>query len=295
MRVPDEILKCVAFIGAKPEGGDFAAAGTVFFIGHDIEGVRRPYAVTAKHVVQGLQGSGVQDACIRYSTPGGVGFSYVKTEHWFFHPDPTVDLAVNGVVALDHHDQMLFPSWQILENSEIERYDVNLGEQVVFPGLFVHHHGTHRNIPIVRLGSLAALGGERVLSEGVERDAFLIEARSIGGYSGAPVFFDLGRTRQTQTTTLFNQGSTFRLVGIVHGHFRIDARTLTNDRAVPLDPEKINAGIAIVTPGEKLLEIFETGRGELGHLPDFHQMGSATPPEDRSHDQPGAVDWPSLH
>ena len=44
-------------------------------------------------------------------------------------------------------------------------------------------------MPILRMGNLAAYPQERVQVEGVEMDAYLIEARSIGGLSGSPVFY----------------------------------------------------------------------------------------------------------
>jgi hypothetical protein len=49
-------------------------------------------------------------------------------------------------------------------------------------GLFSEHQGAERNIPIVRVGNIAAMPEEPVLTTSWGAiDAYLIEARSIGG------------------------------------------------------------------------------------------------------------------
>ena len=40
--------------------------------------------------------------------------------------------------------------------------EVALGDEVIVSGLFKHHFGKSRNIPIVRTGNLAALSEERI-------------------------------------------------------------------------------------------------------------------------------------
>src|SRR5687767_8536573 len=53
MRIPDEYLECVAFLGARPEN-IFTPVGTVFLFGREEQQIQRTYAVTAKHVIEGL-------------------------------------------------------------------------------------------------------------------------------------------------------------------------------------------------------------------------------------------------
>ncbi len=91
-------------------------------------------------------------------------------------------------------------------------------------------------------------------------DAYLIEARSIGGVSGSPVF-----VRETKLVGL-GQGvegpgpligyGSFYLLGLMHGHWDLSPESL-NDEIV--DDEtgsaSVNMGIAIVTPARKILEV----------------------------------------
>jgi hypothetical protein len=54
--------------------------------------------------------------------------------------------------------------------------------------------GRKRNIPIVRTGNISMIPSEKVpgiqirRGESVESEVYLIEARSVGGLSGSPVF-----------------------------------------------------------------------------------------------------------
>jgi hypothetical protein len=52
MRVHEELLQTVAFIGSQQSNGTFQAMGTGFFVGVDPD---YPYLVTALHVAQHLQ------------------------------------------------------------------------------------------------------------------------------------------------------------------------------------------------------------------------------------------------
>jgi hypothetical protein len=60
MRIPEEVLKCVAFIGIRMADGSFRARGTVFYLG-DPAGNTLKYTscVTAKHVIQKIKDGSV--------------------------------------------------------------------------------------------------------------------------------------------------------------------------------------------------------------------------------------------
>jgi hypothetical protein len=58
--------------------------------------------------------------------------------------------------------------------------------------LRAHHTGDLKNVPIVRVGNLASYPSEQIQTRAFGRmEAYLIEARSIGGLSGSPVSFIL--------------------------------------------------------------------------------------------------------
>jgi hypothetical protein len=95
----------------------------------------------------------------------------------------------------DGWDHLVLPIEMSATPDQVRANEVSLGDEVFIVGLFRHHHGTRKNIPIVRVGNLAALTEEKVATKLGLLDAYLIEARSIGGLSGSPVFLNLGVVR----------------------------------------------------------------------------------------------------
>lgn len=83
--------------------------------------------------------------------------------------------------------------------------------------------------------------------------AYLIEARSIGGLSGSPVFVTETLGMRNESGEILAGGGPFYFMGLMHGHWDIPAE-LKND--IPSDKEgKVNMGIAIVVPAITILEV----------------------------------------
>jgi hypothetical protein len=79
-------------------------------------------------------------------------------------------------------------------------------------------------------------------------DFYLIEARSIGGLSGSPVF-----VRQMIPADSFSWRQTLYLLGLIHGHWELPKGT---ENTLPTDDGvAINMGIAMVVPARKILEV----------------------------------------
>ena len=136
---------------------------------------------------------------------------------------------------------------------------IDLGDEIFFPGWFWPHR-TEKNVPIVRIGNIAALRGEKVSTRLGLMDAYLVEARSIGGLSGSPVFVDVLRNKVSKEINPRAIGRfRFRLLGLMNGHFlgtekEIDHKT----NKIPKDElDRLNMGVAFVTPAEKIVEGLE--------------------------------------
>jgi hypothetical protein len=244
MRVPDEVRKTIGFIGYEDKRtGEFKPRGSFFFLGHDPntgEPVsEKVYLVTARHVIDKLRDKGVDDAILRLNPkdPNAPPIKIaVPLAKWFSHPsDESIDVAITKVVAEtgipNTHDHLTLSSSRCATEAAL-----NLGAEVFVSGLFRHHYGNRRNIPIVRIGNLAALSEEKIsIGSGREIEGYLIEARSIGGLSGSPVFLN-------------HEGAP--LVGLIHGHY-------DDQKAAPQNGtiEAVNAGIAIVVPVKNILAV----------------------------------------
>jgi hypothetical protein len=137
---------------------------------------------------------------------------------------------------------------------------VGLGDDVFVAGLFSRRMGKARNIPIVRVGNIAALPEEPIETAMGLQEAYLIELLSIGGLSGSPVFTYLGGIRRESAEAgaedLHYRAGAIHLLGLVHGHWNAALQDRVDVATDALDGgERVNMGIAIVVPITRVLEI----------------------------------------
>ncbi len=252
--------------------GSFRFAGSVFWFGKDNPetGKAEPvYAVTAKHVIDGIRRTGVDEVWFRINqTDGNSAWLRSNLNEWFFHPtDASLDVAILKTGLRPEWDHLVLPYSLCMTDERMTEHEVALGDEVFVTGLFRHHHGTRRNIPIVRVGNLACLTEEKVETNGFGlMDAFLIEARSIGGLSGSPVFLNLGVTRMIGGQVKHARGEPiFYLLGLIHGHYdvateEVDEADLVAEDALTTD--RVNTGIAIVSPFHSIMAVIEAYEGK---------------------------------
>ncbi|MGD9712712.1 MAG: hypothetical protein AB7V46_11660 [Thermomicrobiales bacterium] len=211
------------------------------------------YLVTAAHVARKLEG---HRSAIRANTKDGGSTVFWIPENlkWIYHamtPD-LVDVAVIPWSPPEVIQYKHLPSSLFLTEETIRSKSIGTGDEVFLTGLFAHLTGTTRNLPIVRMGSIAMMPSEPVPSSLGDIEAYLIEARSIGGLSGSPVF--------VRETIPLGTGA-FHLLGLMHGHWDIPPEA-KNDNADVEDLDglgenagSVNMGIAIVVPAKKVWEV----------------------------------------
>lgn len=180
---------------------------------------------------------------------GGSRLIRTPIDKWIFHPEESnVDVAaLNWAPSEETFDYLNLPIAYAGTEDIISKENVGLGDDVFLVGLFASHSGSQRNLPIIRVGNIAAMPEEKVYTRKYGYiDAYLIEARSIGGLSGSPVFVYMGDMRKMgKTTRLGRQGLPLLYwLGLMHGHFALSEAEL-----------QINMGIAIVVPTWKILEV----------------------------------------
>lgn len=267
MIVPENVRKSVAFIGLKMADGEFQLKGTAFWVGQKIDSTGRAnsiFAVTAKHVIDGIRRTGVEHVWFRINkSDEGTGLYSSNINDWYFHPtDNTVDVAVLKAGLLPDWDTLAIPDSLWITEANMKEHEIDLGDEVFITGLFRHHSGSRKNIPIVRVGNLACMSEEKVQTKDFGlMDALLIEARSIGGLSGSPVFLNLGITRLINGKfKQTNSGPIFFLLGLVHGHYDVkshDIDELGSNSPKGLTEEQVNTGIAIVVPIHSVREVID--------------------------------------
>ncbi len=266
MLIPDSIRKCVAFVGCRTNRGT-VWGGTVFFTAMTLP--NEPdniviYAVTAKHVIVGIGQSAVDDKVhIRVNLKnGGVHVSENKIDDWLFHPDdPYSDVAVLPVNVNTGADVLAYPIEKFALQETIDRERIGIGDETFLAGLFSLHRGKKRNVPVVRVGNISAMPEEPIEAKWgdttVLMDAYLVECRSIGGLSGSPVFVHLGVMRfpKVESPTADKPYSKFYLLGLMRGHWELPSATDDDPILDDTVRKSINAGMAIVVPAQKILEV----------------------------------------
>lgn len=266
MTIPPEIKKCVVFLLCNDKNG-MRLMGTAFFVCVDLEEFKErnvAYLVTAKHVITAIKkiSTDVDKKIfikINLSKENKTQLLRSTAEQWIYHEDPSVDVAVLSWTPPEGvFDYLAIPIDMRLTDEIIESKKVGLGDEVFLTGLFHKFCGKSRNIPIIRVGNIAMMPDEKIFvgDDLGEIDAYLIEARSIGGLSGSPVFVYLGNMRPDKEGNIQMGGdyNLFYWLGLMHGHWEIDENQID---VVVGDKEKeaLNTGIAVVIPNSKILEV----------------------------------------
>jgi hypothetical protein len=276
MRIPESIRKNVVFLGRMIQRGSQESpyfAGTGFFV--SVSSCTAPeyrylYLVTAKHVVEQMV---LGDWFMRINTTGG-DFKDVrmkKDTKWWFHPmeEDTTDVAVTNASLPENADLVAVSEEMFLEKTALSANGIGAGDEVFMVGLFNRMRGRSRNLPLVRIGNIAMIPDDGELIPGikigndrfVDAEAYLIEARSIGGLSGSPVFVHTtvgAENSMRDHQGPFGQTSSFlsgsiSLLGLVNGHWDIHPEEKNNpDPRGGGKPEAVNLGIAVVIPVKKI-------------------------------------------
>jgi hypothetical protein len=304
VRIPPHFSDCVAFVCERAKRGN-RPGGTAFFIELD-EGRRTwTYLVTALHNIDEIYGS---DVYVRVNThteiQAPLGFEDIQTrkDDWFQHDRADVAVILSPIEPQRHAIQRVpadlfvnaryrFDAARMsgrgnpaLEASLSATFpdgiDVQVGDEIFFPGLFVQSAGNNRNLPVVRFGHVARMPGDEFVVLGTKRGgerevrAYLAETHSWSGYSGSPVFWHFeynitaaltamrAQTPQSplalssrapepeRVNVMISRGWATALLGLVSGHY--DVPTKSKDERVET---LLNAGIAIITPAENIREL----------------------------------------
>lgn len=192
------------------------------------------YAVTAGHVIG-------QADVLRFNRRDGSAY-IVRIPDQKWHRSVDHDLAVTSLFGLPTNelDLFLMPLGLSLTRERCEQDQVTVGDEVFIVGRFLGHDGKERNLPAARFGNIAMMPRAPIENPytGLRQESFLVEVRSLAGYSGSPVFMYRGATF----------GPSTRLIGVVWGH--IEHRT-TRGEEVLIE----NAGMAGVVPSWGLIDL----------------------------------------
>jgi hypothetical protein len=275
-RVPDQWLDAVVYLypskDAAENGERAGATGFIVSVPPDsetgvLEDVGHHYVVTNAHAVEDRQSVAVR---VNKVTGGYDVISIPKSE-WEINPDgDDVAAAIIGIewevhrYASVNQSMMLTPELQ-------EHWDFGPGDEVFFIGRYVDHEGKAHNVPTVRSGIIAAFPTEPIYQPERKhnQESILVEARSLSGYSGSPVF--VTPSAHIERTDLHNGAPTVKavtggpcyLLGIDWGHhpWREPVRDSKNKgKPVPDLFIQGNSGMMMVVPTAKLLPLLDVDK-----------------------------------
>jgi hypothetical protein len=191
VRVQEDLRKTVVFLGhetSDPAKGGIDCFGTGFLLYY--EGV--PYLITCRHVAEDI---GNDPFLIRLNTYRGDSRNHLlDLVSWYYHPDPSVDIAVIPFsVPKDHGYDCFYFNEQIFFPENL----IGIGDFCYTVGLFRLLAGRKRNLPVVHFGSIAMVPADETIPVVDWRDSsgqsilqvhgYLVESQSLDGLSGAPV------------------------------------------------------------------------------------------------------------
>jgi hypothetical protein len=269
-RIRDEFLDCVIYLypdRSAAETGE-KIGGSGFLVGVQSKGLPQNfwflYAVTNKHVINGGA------TTIRFTTTDGKT-DVLETDEkaWVHHPSGD-DLSV----CLVSFDPKMFkfhfiPKDKFLTREIMDSLNVGPGDEIFVVGRFVSHEGKQQNRPTARFGFIGQMPFEPVVQDdGFRQESFLVEVRSIGGYSGSPVFLyvmpvvpDTFAARKVQAYGMYGEW----LLGVEWGML-LNWEPVRNERAEPVNPNNprsmrvpINTGMMGAVPVWKLAEMLDNG------------------------------------
>jgi hypothetical protein len=149
--------------------------------------------------------------------------------------------------------------------------DLKTGDEVCVAGLYTSHYGITKNIPVVRIGNIAALPDEPIATNYGNVHGCLVECYSIAGLSGSPVFKIVPKLTVGDSGIVKMTEAMYVLIGILVGEHIIQSKE--DDHLVPefqlpenedcgeekpLSLDQRRTGFAVVIPINHTFGVFES-------------------------------------
>jgi hypothetical protein len=272
VRIGDNARRCVVFFGISAPEDKIEYGGTGFLVDWVEGDLHWPYLVTARHVAA-LNHH--ESFFIRANLLGGEA-SLLEIEHvrWVVPEDESVDVAVVpfglNIQMMDHAH---IPLPEHLAQFE-KQYAICCGDAINIVGLFRLHHGNKRAIPFVHSGWIAVLPdpNERVpvknhtTGKTLECEVFLVEAQTLSGLSGSPVFMHeeialtIGKPLNEHGARPIIRGLV-KLLGLYQGSWDGDpGEILAKDRGFS-GQIRVPVGMGVVVPANKITDLIKNHPG----------------------------------
>jgi hypothetical protein len=264
VRILDGYLESVIYLyPSRSDAKDGkAAGGSGFLVLVQSKGLPEygyVYAVTNKHVVE--QGA----RTIRFNTnEGGIDLLETHIDDW--ERPSADDLAVMMLPLGDNRKHNVVAEDRFVTKELIDGTRIGPGDEVFLVGRFMDHQGLQCNTPSVRFGNISMMPGEPVRrSDQSKQESFLVDLRSLSGYSGSPAFVyispaELPYRRVKPGAEIYGCGPW--LLGVDWGHLPNWLDLVYKSDKGSKHPDGLgvasNAGMAGIVPAWKLTELLHS-------------------------------------
>ncbi len=269
-RLQQEWLDSIVFLYTSREeaeaGEPIGATAFIVSVGPDDptipEVYGHHYVVTNRHCLEPRR-----DLVGRVNLHGqGIDVVELPFEAWRPHPN-------NDDVTVAPLDVQV-PAWRyasvnrgmLLSRDKLRLYDFGPGDEAFFIGRYVDLDGESYNVPVVRSGIVSAYPAEPIFNaeRNHAQESVLVEARSLSGFSGSPVFVTysavIEKSREGGIDSMpfvrHRDESPVALLGIDWGHHAWHEH-VRRGNDVLVDTVRTNSGMMKVVPAWKLLDILD--------------------------------------
>ena len=151
MRIPNNILNCVCFLGVEIDGGEnagkFLSFGTGFIVAMQSPPDDFTYLITAHHVLDDAARVGHTKVLARFNRKDGTPqiIPLPDNDKWAKLVDTAVDLAVTAVpIDFNVFDCNALPMHMLASPETINSYGIGPGDEIFTVGLFTMKAGHQR-------------------------------------------------------------------------------------------------------------------------------------------------------
>lgn len=284
-RIADCVTDCSIYLyhteAAARSGKSSGGSGFLVHVPSTVEGYCHLYAVTNKHIVD--DGCGV----LRLNRKqGGIDTISTTWDNWI-RPGNDDDVVVAPIDIGEDFQWWSVGTETFINQELIDVYRIGIGDEAFLVGRLVTHDGRQKNRPVVRFGNISLMADptEKIQCEGYEQEGFLVECRSLSGFSGSPVFVtttqaymgeaanivtqqrqkEMGYEPKEETGGLKVKAVTFQgtfgpwLLGIDWGHIPLWRDVYEKDKETKTEYQvEANTGIACVLPAWHVLDLLNT-------------------------------------
>ena len=223
------------------------AGGTGFFV--SIPSVRPDkanfvYAVTNWHVAP--QGAPV----VRVNTKSGPPDIFeFECHEWKWlansHDIAAIPIKLDGKV---HKAAALMIDSFALQDAEIEKSEIDVGEDVFMLGRFMDYDGTEANVSSARFGHISMMECHVAQPNGYKGISRAVDMHARTGYSGSPVFAYRTAGSAFLEEGMFSMGHMLKLLGILWGSFPEEWKLIDT----PKTPQKTGSAPPLTLDGKSV-------------------------------------------